>query len=575
MADKPSLDELYNEHVGAKPSLDDIYNDHVVNAPEQKQSLGQTIGDSITRIPGVMANSLNEDLIQPALHPYDTMMAMGNAMFNHPVDNLKNTISGITPQGTMNYLANHPVGAIMNAAGAMGGVGNALGMAGKANDIAAMSNVGKIMTDAASVPGEVIPGAYKAITSLPKDYTPIIAKNAGELRQLINPGKADTKAVEILKGRDMNDFMTLAAQEKLIIGKSPTGKLDTTPAINQLKQPIETLDDTLQAQLQTKPGVVFNLDALAKKAAVDLKDKFPNAKAYQEALGELEAQINAEKDKWGGDKVSAADLNKLKRGMWSVSYDGLKPNNQIVAKTIGSVAQKAIEGAFPDGQIGAINSRMGDYLTLRKILENAHDRIIPGGKVGNAAARITGALALERIPIVGPVLGNALGGHLQDFLNDPMRRTTAMANRLNGYQMPELKMPAPEAITPEIMGGIKYRLPAPTPEYLAQRANAPIPDLGPNQLRPEMPIYGESPIPRIGVTDKTTIPMKIKPTLESKYDGPTQKAQAIKDTIITPRVPTQREIDIVNSAPKSAAERQKISRIMNKYNVKKLIKLQK
>lgn len=70
-----------------------------------------------------------------------------------------------------------------------------------------------------------------------------------------------------------------------------------------------------------------------------------------------------------------------------------------------------------------------------------------------------------------------------------------------------------------------------------------------------------------------TTPVKsIRPIMESKYDTPMNKAQSIKEPIIMPKVPTQAEIDRVNSSPKSAKDRAEIVRILKRYNVPSLNK---
>lgn len=58
--------------------------------------------------------------------------------------------------------------------------------------------------------------------------------------------------------------------------------------------------------------------------------------------------------------------------------------------------------------------------------------------------------------------------------------------------------------------------------------------------------------------------------LESKYEGVHNKAQSIKLPIEMAKIPTQAEINLVNSTPKSAADRNDITRILKKYNVPSL-----
>lgn len=422
----------------------------------QGKSIPQQAIQGLMDAPGVYAKEIG-GMLNSLAHPVDSLKGMANAAFNRPIDNLVNTAkeSFGSYDKAYNTLYNNPIGVTTTIAGIKPGM---TGIANVTKDVMTnglMSPLNKLaQAPIINQAGKVAGNIEDRLRGLPKDYAPIIAKNADEFRTLINPGKGEIKNLEIKGNKDVNTYMKLAAKEQLIIGKDATGKLDTSVARSGLAPKIGALDDVLQSYLDSTPGKVFKIEDILKSAKEALKKDFPNAKEYKDALSDLSAYLNAEKKKFGTTSLSAGQLNQLKRGMWNVSYKEGAPNTNKVARTIGSVAQQKIESIFPDGEIGAINARMGDYLTLEKILENAHGRIIPGGKVGKAISHLTGTAVGagigNMIPgvgnIVGPVAGNVVGGFVHDILHDPTVKTQIMANRMKGYKGDPLKLPMSEYV---------------------------------------------------------------------------------------------------------------------------------
>lgn len=402
----------------------------------QGKSIPQQAAQGLTDAPGVYAKELG-GMANAVTHPLDTLGVMANAAFNHPIDNLVNSVKQNfgSYDKAYNTLYNNPISTVSTLAGIQPGIAGAKALV--ANPQAVMGDMAK------SGVGQAIGNVGDRMTGLPKDYAPIIAKNANEFQQILNPGKPELQALT-KTGKDISDPMKLAAQEQLILGKNSSGKLDTTAASESLKPKINSLDDTLQSYLDSIPGVQFSIDDLKSKVLSAIPNTFPNAKEAAQARTDLQSYLDAEHDKFGSDNLSAGQLNQFKRGMWSVSFNGLAPNANKLAKVIGGVAQQEIEKAFPDGQIGMVNKAMGQYLTLQKLLDNANGRIIPGGKIGNYGAKATGMVAgatLHKLPIIGPVLGHALGGAVDEFMSDPTRRTMAMAQRMKGYQGSPLQLP--------------------------------------------------------------------------------------------------------------------------------------
>lgn len=118
----------------------------------------------------------------------------------------------------------------------------------------------------------------------------------------------------------------------------------------------------------------------------------------------------------------------------------LSPNNNKVARQIGYTAKDMIEAAYPDMAIRSTNAKLGEYLTLEDLLQNAQGRVVKGGRLGKYVGNIVGATAGgmagaigHAIPVVGPILGPAgtlagahLGGEIASAIHNPERITSGV-----------------------------------------------------------------------------------------------------------------------------------------------------
>lgn len=129
----------------------------------------------------------------------------------------------------------------------------------------------------------------------------------------------------------------------------------------------------------------------------------------------------------------------------------------------------------------------------------------------------------------------------------------------------------------ELLGG--KRLPAP-PTPIRPGRRLPGPGDAGNVDASVIPQPQAGGVPR-GITQQEgmgpeiapTQAQSIRPELETKYPQTHTQAQPINVPNNMPKVPTQAEIDTVNSAPKSADDRRSITRILNKYGVTSADKL--
>ena len=264
-----------------------------------------------------------------------------------------------------------------------------------------------------------------------------IAPNKGKLadeatrmyRDILRPTQGEVKKLEIRQGKDINDYYNLAAQEGLKINKAGE-KLDTSEAIEVLNPKVAEIHKKLDQYLASDTTTQFNLRKIATRAKNELTEKIKNASELKSAQKQVDDLISAE-IATNGVKVNAQTLNRIKQGMWDISYDALAPNKKDIARKIGFITKETIERAFPNKNIKELNELSGKYQTLKTLLGNAHERVIKGGRLGHYFANIVGAVAGRGlgIPVVGELVGAAVGGSVSRAINDPAIASAIAANK--------------------------------------------------------------------------------------------------------------------------------------------------
>lgn len=277
-------------------------------------------------------------------------------------------------------------------------------------------------------------------------------KGASLYRSILNPGKDIINKLEIKSGKDIDDSMALAAKHGLPIN-SNKGTIDNIDAIDKVKSLTSPLYSQLDNMLASNPEKQFNLDDIAKKAINQFNDpKSPNyiknALEADNAGKKVQNEIDAEILRNGKSPlVNGQQLNSIKQGMWSKSYNPLEPNANDAARQAGFTMKDSLEKAYPDQSIKDLNDKTGQYLTLQRILEKTHGKNVKGGALGNHLAGAIGGgaglLAGKVIPI--PVVGEAIGGaagiaageNAGKFINDPNRITSNWNNKINRINLPQ------------------------------------------------------------------------------------------------------------------------------------------
>lgn len=293
-------------------------------------------------------------------------------------------------------------------------------------------------------------GAGKLLTKTPET---LVNEATNAYRTVLRPTQGEIKNLEVRNFKDIKDSFKLAAEEKLPIKSTPDKKLDTVDARQLLADKQATIHESLNNLLENNKKT-FDLNKVAEQAKVALRNKFKNALEYKTAKAEVDDFVNAEIENNGGSPiVSAKKINDIKQGMWQVGYNAMKPTASKTARTIGHIAKEEIEKGITDPAIKALNTKSGQYSTLNNILENAHGRVVPGGRLGGYFSRAIGAIVGHStgIPIAGPVIGEHLGGKVAEMIQSPERISRIAAQKMTKAE----KLLAPKTPSPTIGSFLK------------------------------------------------------------------------------------------------------------------------
>lgn len=440
-ADRPSLEEVFGETSRQEPrerTLREYVLPSFTTSYEEKPGERTLLGDIVER-PGAAVRSAIQGgfkpgayakgAIQPENVPYFQDMAL-KKYYNALPENI------------------NPMNPLVLAAGtAVSAAGMGADIATNPFDVATImapyTRVGKSASQAISKSraGQSIGRFMTKERHLGKTAPQLEKKAVDIYRQVLRPTQGEVKNIEIRKGGKIKDPLTIAAEERLPIGISKEGgvnKIDTTIARQQLSKRIDDVDASLSKTLSksVKEKKYIDLKQVASEAKKQARASTQNDTVYKSIAQDIDEYID-DAISARARYVSAAELNNIKRGMYQVGYNAMKPTSDKAARLIGRSARAKIERTFSDKNIAKINKTLGDYITLQSLLENAQGRVVAGGRVGKYLAQGIGSgigiAAGSPIPYVGPIagglMGRTAGAKAAEVLTNPSR-LTAKAARL-------------------------------------------------------------------------------------------------------------------------------------------------
>lgn len=181
-----------------------------------------------------------------------------------------------------------------------------------------------------------------------------------------------------------------------------------TGALGQIKSKVSSLDAEIDSQL-VNAGTKIQLQDLWQKA-IDRAKANPDFKAagtVETNVSKINKRFSDYADSYG-DTVDIAELNNIRK----VANRDWSPDTIDTSRIVGDIARDEVYNATPDLSIKNMLKEQAELLAAKNYSIKLNGTKVTGGRLGNYAARTTGAVigsTIQNLPIAGPILG-MLGG---------------------------------------------------------------------------------------------------------------------------------------------------------------------
>ena len=286
-----------------------------------------------------------------------------------------------------------------------------------------------------------------ALTSRVSKLQPIIKEKVGNAvyEKLVKISREITKMSPTASKNEAkwnkNTPKFLVDEGVISLVESDGKKLSTKSAIDALKTKYSAEAEAFSNVLE-QSGEYISFDKLGQEALGATSNLKSRGSDYNKAIKYIQEEIASYKQnyrnvgvKQGDDLlVNVADFNRIKSGLWKRTSN-FNPTQQDKLLSdlnyqMGQSAKGLIEDTISDAGIKRMNSRLGDFVSAMKVLENAEGKVIPGGFFGKQATRIAGTIAGASGGIPGSVIGNLTGGALAEIMMNPQIKTSALTKLL-------------------------------------------------------------------------------------------------------------------------------------------------
>lgn len=211
-------------------------------------------------------------------------------------------------------------------------------------------------------------------------------------------------------------------------------KLSTREAVEALKEKYLAENNAFN-NILADSGEYVSLNKLKERALKSISDLKTRGSDYNKAKKYITKEIEEYKNNYRDVGVKQEDdllipvseFNKIKTGLWTKTSN-FNPSIQEKLMSdlnykLGHQAKEIIEDTVSDATIKDFNSRLGDFISAIKILENVEGKTVPGGFFGKQFTRIAGTIAGSGGGLPGAVIGNLTGGVLADLASNPKIKT--------------------------------------------------------------------------------------------------------------------------------------------------------
>lgn len=233
-------------------------------------------------------------------------------------------------------------------------------------------------------------------------------------------------------GKNTPKFITEEGILPLI--ESEGNKINTDKALDALSMKYGEEANAFKSILKDS-GEYVSLNDLQNKTLADIEKFKSKGSDYKDAIKYVKSEINSYKNNYkdisltkGDDVLVPLDkFNEIKSGLWGKTNFNATQKEALFSNLnfkMGNSAKQIIENKLTDVDSKAMNSRLGDFISAIKVLENANGKVLPGGFFGKQFTRIAGTIggaAGGGLP--GSIVGNITGGVLADMASNPKIRT--------------------------------------------------------------------------------------------------------------------------------------------------------
>lgn len=247
-------------------------------------------------------------------------------------------------------------------------------------------------------------------------------------RQAVNPLKSDIRKIEVKGGKDLDDILRFMAEEEVLPRKDTANRLDTKIEAEKLVEKKSNID-TLLAESLDDTQQINDLNQIRIRAKKEISQFENNAEILKNKEQDIDNLIDSEIERYGRSNLTDRELHDVKNGMWSVGFDMNRTTKSPSAKKIGNIMKNIIQDNNASNfNVQEMNNLSSQYRGAIDLLESVHGNVVQGGKLGGFFYRMLIGFGLEKvlggIPGLKGVsffLGQFIGKHYNDFINDPER----------------------------------------------------------------------------------------------------------------------------------------------------------
>ncbi len=242
---------------------------------------------------------------------------------------------------------------------------------------------------------------------------------------------ATERAYESKSGHDLAKVLM---ENGAPLGRTETGHLDASEAIDKLQAALDPLNAQAKQILSKPQGVVQDIDLVAlKDSVVSRIQKLKVSQAEKNnAINHASDIIDAE-IKQHGPVVNPELADEIKQGFWGSSFRGKLTSSDKLQGNVSYLAgnelkqriEESIAGTDTGDVLGELNSKRSDLVDAIKRLSNLdRTRLLPGGRLGDMFGGLVGAGAAGAAGLgpLGVIGGDVFGNKVSQFLNNPSTR---------------------------------------------------------------------------------------------------------------------------------------------------------